>query len=129
MTVAASDLMYPNGEVQAGWFPDGDAETNLTLWIAEADVSTIADANDADDATKAYAYARAYNTVAGRLAGMPTMERTLDMTTSIGSERVAYFARKAEEWQAVYDFAVALRPIPQPTREQTSYAVKARAVW
>lgn len=102
MTVSASDLTYPRGEIQPVWFPDGDLATNLAIWIAEVDLGNVTDSEAQDNATRAWAYHRAYATVAGRLAAMPTTEKTNDLTTTIDQGRIQFFQARADAWATAY---------------------------
>lgn len=128
MSVTAADLTYPKGELQPTWFPDGDLAANLAIWLAQVDTGDLTDSAAIDLATRAYVYLRAYTAIAGRLAATPTTEKTNDYQTTIGQERIAYFARRAADWTEVYADALASRPT-LPPGPRTSTAAAATGAW
>ena len=127
MTIAAADLKIPKGELQPVWFPDGDLDTSIAAWLAEVDLGAISAGDDQDRATRAYCYARAYQTVAGRLASMPTTEKTNDLTTTYDAGRISYFSQQATRWEAEYQAILAEAPTVQD--KPTSNAAQAVPVW
>lgn len=127
MTVTVASLTYPRGEIQPVWFPDGDLAANLAIWIDEVDLGDVAAGEAQDNATRAWAYHRAYATVAGRLAAMPTTEKTNDLTTTIDHSRIQYFRGEAQKWETVYRGILAETAIT-PDRPISS-AANVTAVW
>ena len=127
MTIIAADLKIPTGELQPAWFPDGDLDTSITAWLAEVDLGAIAAGEDQDRATRAYCYARAYRTVAGRLASTPTTEKTNDLTTTIDAARVKFFTDMADRWETAYQAILAEAPIVQT--EPASSAAQIVPTW
>lgn len=105
MSVAASDLIYPVGEIEEEWFAPEDVGANLTLWIGQATVPDAATPEQADAITAAFAYVRAYDAKLMKLAATPDSANVDDLSATVKDSRV-WFRAKRDAWQARLDAAV-----------------------
>jgi hypothetical protein len=109
MAISAADLTYPTGELQtapyAEWFPGEVLADSLAVWIAQgysaAASRGVTVEADADGVAEAFAYAKGYRAVSGRLAGSPSSVGLEDMSQSVGKDRHEFFTSAAVRWEAV----------------------------
>lgn len=100
MSLTATDLVYPNGDLLPAMFPDGDVLTVAAVWLTEAGEKT-----ELVEAQRQWVYYRAMNAVAGRLAATPSSESSVGGSHSVswGADRVASFRQMAAAYLAEYN--------------------------
>lgn len=124
MTVEATGLIVPSGELQEALFPEGDLVQLLEGWIARAvgKLASIATENH-DAATEHYAYYLAFTHVADRLAAEPnqvTVSSAGQVSKSTGQDRIAYFRRRAQEHLDAFN-ALIVPSVPNSSKPQSGY--------
>lgn len=96
-------LIAPTGELQEGFFPDGNLLTYANEWLVQGYTqATVAQISDTyrDFAAKSYAYYLAYRHVADRLAAEPnsvSVDAAASVSKSVGRDRIAYFQGLARQ--------------------------------
>lgn len=106
MAVAPAELIQPDGELEAAWFPGEDEQTlekRLETYLAEG-AALSEEATDPDAATKAFGYWRAYEAVYLRLSGSPASVGVVGhMNRQYTQEQLRAFRAKAAEWRATFE--------------------------
>jgi hypothetical protein len=98
VALTASDLIYPNGDLLPSMFPDGDINTAVGVWLADAIGKTAS-----ESAQRHWVYHRAYTVIANRIASTPSNESSFDNHTVAWSDnRVSAFEKKATKHLAEY---------------------------
>ena len=98
MALTAISLIYPAGQIQAGWFKDGeDPTTTVTAWI-EAETTD----DRPDSAVVLRVQARAYGMVADRIAATP-MRRSYG---GQGGKSDEYDKAQIAHWSTLRDAAL-----------------------
>lgn len=98
MALAASDLIYPDGDLLPSMFPDGDIDTAVGAWLVDAASKTLD-----EDAQRHWVYHRAYSVIANRIAATPSSESSFDNhTVAWTTDRVTTFQALADKHLAEY---------------------------
>ena len=98
MALAASDLIYPDGDLLPAMFPDGDINVAVGAWLVDAVSKTTV-----ESAQRHWVYHRAYTVIANRIASTPSNESSFDNHTVAWSDnRVKAFEDKAAKHLAEY---------------------------
>lgn len=107
MSVSATDLLYPTGELREEWFPGEDLPANLTAWIAEgeAQAPSVATPAQTDTLSVAFAYWRAYDAKLMLLAASPDTVSLEGIGVGVKDSR-GWWSKKAVAWRAAFDAAV-----------------------
>ena len=92
----AASLIYPTGELREEWFEGEDLTTTLEAFLAE--VSSESEAKQ-----ESWAYYRAYDDIATRLAIHYSPYRVDLVTEGVRPEQYGYFAAKARKHLAAYN--------------------------
>jgi hypothetical protein len=113
MAITLADVLTPAGEIEPDVFwpgeasADSDARVNGYLTDGATRAAGVADATARDNATRAWTYYRAYESVANRLAGLPA-GATLDDGTTVSTTAAQLQAMqdKADKWLAAFEVIV-----------------------
>lgn len=111
VTLVATDLIYPVGELQQAMFPtQGELAANVGQWLDEAAsntaVTALSTSAAANTAARHWVLYRAYSAVAQRIALQPSSESRSDVDRSWGQGRIDYFSELAASHKASFDGAV-----------------------
>ena len=134
MAVTVDDLTSPAGDLEPAVLWPGEASADVTarlagyLTDAEARAAVITDADDKDRAIVAYAYHRAYQSVATRLAATPSSVTLNDQgSVTTTAAQLAAMQELADRWRDKFD---ALLPVPEDAAlNQPSAAVPTVIRW
>ena len=98
MSLGVSDFLAPAGQLQTAFFPDGDLEANVTVWLAQAatKLSGVA-AGFQEAAMTDWVYYRAYSHIAERLASEPDTVTVDDISRSVSKGRIEFFRQQAQQ--------------------------------
>ena len=98
MSLSVPDFLAPAGQLQTAFFPDGDLEANVTVWLAQAatKLSGVA-AGFQEAAMTDWVYYRAYSHIAERLASEPDTVTVDDITRSVSKGRIEFFRQQAQQ--------------------------------
>lgn len=114
MPLSSADLLYDTGEIRAEWLeaPGIVPADSLDKWLAqgyaEASAAGVSDASDRDGIARAYAYWRAYQSIARRIAATPSSVNLQgDLSVSFSDKRYLFFENEAERWRAEFEAAKA----------------------
>jgi len=130
MAVTVLDILHPEGELNRSMFPDDDVETLALIWFADAEArATALDAGEVKDAAvKAWAYYRAFTTMAGAIALRPTTSDYYNQRQETwGADRIRYFQERAEYYLVQFNTLVV--PVVAGTPISYSTTATRTAVW
>jgi len=98
MSLNVTDFLAPAGQLQTAFFPDGDLEANVTVWLAQAagKLSGVA-AGFQEAAITDWVYYRAYSHIAERLASEPDTVTVDDVSRSVSRGRIEFFQQQARQ--------------------------------
>ncbi len=98
MSLSVTDFLAPAGQLQPAFFPDGDLEANVTVWLAQAagKLSGVAAGFQAAAITD-WVYYRAYSHIAERLASEPDTVTVDDVSRSVSKGRIEFFLQQARQ--------------------------------
>jgi hypothetical protein len=98
MSLTASDLKHPNGEMQSVMFPDNDIDTLLAAWLIEAQGKTAI-----EEAQKRWVYYKGYTAIANRIAATPSSQSHQGtQAVSWSDSRIQQFRSLARDHLAEY---------------------------
>lgn len=135
MAVTASDLLEPAGDLSPALFPSLDSDGLTTLldgYLADAATlipSTIVGAAY-DGAATAWAYHRAYRSVALRLSRDPaTAAVEGEGSSTITGEQIRTFKEEAARWGKDFDDRIGMATDPGTLAEQSSQSIANSFTW
>lgn len=130
MAVTVYDILSPEGELTKSMFPDADVDALATVWFADAAARTASlEAGEQEDAAiKAWAYYRAFTTIAGAIAVRPTTSDYYNVRQETwGADRIKYFQQRAEFY--LDQFNLLAVPVVTYTTSNYSNVATRTAVW
>lgn len=134
VTLIPSDLLQPNGELAATYFPDADLNDQLDGWLIQATAKVEANADIAaavqNDASAAWVYYLAYSHIANRIGSMPSVVSvgSGEVSRTYAQDRPAYWLARAQAHKAAY--AAMIVPVAATvTTPRDSMSVPVVAIW
>lgn len=115
VTLQTFDLIQPEGELSADWFPNIDMTTLITGWLQQATTKAeaAAAATDHNAAAAAWVYHRAYQYIAQRLASSPVRVSTsLDgsQAKEMTKDQREYWIKLSDTKRAEYESYEVVNP-------------------
>lgn len=120
MAILPEDLRAPKGLLELAMWPGKDVaaiDAILQVYIDQgADEAADVDAEDVDDAVRAYAYYRAFKARAIQLASMPaSLSIPNEESISRTSDQRALFDRLADDWWTTFSGFVVVEDVDSGT--------------
>lgn len=133
VSLQTADLIQPDGELSASYFPDSDLDDLIDGWLTTAAYRVQSNADIAEsahnDAAEAWVYYLAYSHIANRLSAMPNSVGVGggEVTQSWGPDRPAYWLRRAAEQRELYAGYI----VPQVVNvtPRISMSIPTRVTW
>ena len=129
MAVTVYDILSPEGELTKSMFPDADVDALATVWFTDAAARTtsLEVCEQKHAAIKAWAYYRAFTTIAGAIAVRPTTSDYNARQETWGADRIKYFQQRAEFY--LDQFNLLAVPVVTNTPSNYSNVATRTAVW
>lgn len=132
MALEPGDLIAPEGELETTLFPDGSLLSRVTQWLAEAALKTTeleVEAENVDQAQRAWVYHRAYKAASIRILSSPESETIGATSRKMSVQQAAALQRLAELYLDEFN---GLAPEDEGTLvvgPPGSFSVRNEAVW